>query len=452
MADHTNRRAVVVGAGIGGLLAARVLSESFASVTVVDRDRLPDLDAGRRGVPQSHHPHGLLARGREILDGLFPGLTGDLLALGAVPVDMQNDLRWYTDGWLLRQAPSDLRGVSVSRPALERYLRSRVTALPGVVLRAASEVTGLLADHTRSRVTGVRMLAPPGGPVDLPADLVVDATGRGNRGATWLTELGYQPAPQVEVETNMVYASRDYRRRPSDSDMAGIVVGPTIAVPRGGVALAAEGDRWMVTLYGMGADAPPADHEAYTDFANRLPVPELHRLIRAVEPVGDVRRMRIPAGIRRRYERLDRFPDGLIVFGDALCQFNPTYAQGMTVAASEAVVLRECLRHGDRGLARRFFRRAARIVDVAWDMSANADLRFPSVRGKRPARVRSVNAYVARVQAAAAVDPVVGYAFLSVANLAAPPRTLFSPGVLGRVLRTGRPAPADGGDPPSTDG
>ncbi|MCI4066151.1 FAD-dependent monooxygenase [Micromonospora sp. R77] len=441
MADYTNHRAVVVGGSIGGLLAARILSESFASVTVVDRDRLPDREIGRRGVPQGHHPHALLARGREILDELFPGLTGDLVARGAVPVDVQNDVRSYHDGWRLRQAPSDLHGVSVSRPALEGYLRSRVAALPGVVLRTESEVTGLLADDTRSRVTGVRALVSTFGAVELPADLVVDATGRGNRGATWLTELGYEPTPQDEVETNVVYASRDYRRSPSDSDVAGIVVGPTIAVPRGGVALAAEGDRWMVTLYGMGKDAPPADHEGFTDFAARLPVPELHQLIQTVEPISEVRRMRIPTSIRRRYERLDRFPDGLIVFGDALCQFNPTYAQGMTVAASEAIVLRESLQHGTRGLARRFFRQAARVVDVAWDMSTGADLRFPSVRGNRPARVRFVNAYAARVQAAAAVDPVVGYAFLSVANLTAPPQKLFSPGILARVLRTGRPAP-----------
>jgi hypothetical protein len=242
----------------------------------------------------------------------------------------------------------------------------------------------------------------------------------------------------------LVYVSREYRRRPGDAEVVALVVGHSAAVPRGGVALSAEGDRWLVTLYGMGDDVPPVDPDGYHQFAARLPVQDLHRLLQRVEPLGAPRLMRIPVSIRRRYERLGRFPEGYVVFGDALCQFNPSYGQGMTVAACEAVALRECLADGGQnGLARRFFGRAGRIIDVPWDMSVGGDLRFPSVDGPRPLRVKLLNRYLTRLHAAAEADPVVGHAFLSVANLQAPPQHLLSPGVLARVLRPRpRTAPA----------
>jgi 2-polyprenyl-6-methoxyphenol hydroxylase-like FAD-dependent oxidoreductase len=431
--------AVVVGAGIGGLLAARVLSETFDRVTVIDRDALPGQAIPRRGVPQGRHAHGLLSRGCEILEDLFPRLTADLVAAGAVPCDIQNDVRWYNDGRQLHPAPSRLRGLTVSRPQLEGDLRSRVAALPGVVIRERCEVVELIATGDQAEpgaVTGARLLRPDHRPEDMPADLVVNATGRGNRGAEWLRRLGYETAPEERVDSRLVYVSREYRRRPGDAEVVALVVGHSAAVPRGGVALSAEGDRWLVTLYGMGDDVPPVDPDGYHQFAARLPVQDLHRLLQRVEPLGAPRLMRIPVSIRRRYERLGRFPEGYVVFGDALCQFNPSYGQGMTVAACEAVALRECLADGGQnGLARRFFGRAGRIIDVPWDMSVGGDLRFPSVEGPRPLRVKLLNGYLTRLHAAAEADPVVGHAFLSVANLQAPPQHLLSPGVLARVLR-----------------
>ncbi|GII30201.1 NAD(P)/FAD-dependent oxidoreductase [Planotetraspora mira] len=431
--------AVVIGAGIGGLLAARVLSETFDRVTVIDRDALPAQGIPRRGVPQGLHAHGLLSRGCEILEDLFPRLTADLVAAGAVPCDIQNDVRWYNDGRRLQPAPSGMRGLTVSRPHLEWCLRSRVAALPGVVIRERCEVVELISTGDQAQpgaVTGVRLLSSGHRPEDMPADLVVNATGRGNRGAEWLRRLGYETAPEERVDSRLVYVSREYRRRPGDADVVALVVGHGAATPRGGVALSAEGDRWLVTLYGMGDDVPPVDPDGYHRFAARLPVRDLHRLLQRVEPLGAPRLMRIPVSIRRRYERLRDFPEGYVVFGDALCQFNPSYGQGMTVAACEAVALRECLADGGQNrLAVRFFGRAARIIDVPWDISVGGDLRFPSVEGHRSLRVKLLNGYLTRLHAAAEADPVVGHAFLSVANLQAPPQHLLSPGVLARVLR-----------------
>ncbi|MFD9128889.1 NAD(P)/FAD-dependent oxidoreductase [Kitasatospora sp. NPDC059571] len=438
--DH----AVVAGAGIGGLLAARVLSESFARVTVVDRDALPDGGGPRRGVPQSLHAHGMLSKGFEVLQDLFPGLRADLVARGALVRDVQADVNWFNDGRLLHRAPSGIPCLMVGRPELERYLRTRVAALPGVEIQQRTEVVEPVADPTGRRVTGVRLLRVNAEPEVITADLVVDATGRSNRGATWLRTLGYEPAPEERVDSGLVYVSREYRRRPGDLDADAIVIGASATAPRGGVALSGEDDRWLVTLFGMNGDLPPVDHAGYHRFAQRLPVPDLHRLLERLEPLTEPRLMRTPVSIRRRYERLDRFPAGYLVLGDALCQFNPTYGQGMTVAACEAAALRRCLaERSDDTLAARFFRRAATITDVAWDMSVGGDLRFPFVRGRRTPRVRLLNRYVARIHRAAQSDPEVGRTFLAVANLQEPPQRLMAPAVLSRVLRP-RPAPAPG--------
>jgi 2-polyprenyl-6-methoxyphenol hydroxylase-like FAD-dependent oxidoreductase len=435
------RHAVVAGAGIGGLLAARVLSETYGRVSLIDRDTLSAAGGPRRGVPQSRHAHGLLSRGFEVLQELFPGLAVDLAARGALVRDAQADVRWFNDGHGLRPGASQLPCLLVSRPELEHYLRSRVAALPGVEIHERCEVVEPVADGAGGRITGVRLLRVNSEPEVVTTDLFVDATGRGNRGATWLRSLGYDPAPEERIDSGLVYVSREYRRRRGDAEADAYIVGAEANAPRGGVALSAEGDRWLVTLFGMARDVPPTDPAGYHAFAARLPVPDLYHLLQRLEPLSDPRLMRIPVSIRRRYERLERFPEGYLVLGDALCQFNPSYGQGMTVAACEAAALRQCLAQnpGD-GLAGRFFRRAARITDVPWDMSVGGDLRFPFVEGPRTARVRLLNRYVARLHRAAAAHPSVGRAFLRVANLQDPPQRLFAPAVLGRVLLTRPPA------------
>ncbi|TDC60929.1 FAD-binding protein [Micromonospora sp. KC207] len=435
----TNRtgQAIILGGSIGGLLAARVLSESYAKVTVFDRDELPAEAVDRKGVPQSGHSHGLLARGRQILEEFFPGLTADLTSQGAVAIDVQRDCLWINDGHRIPRVASGLEVLCVSRRVLEAYVRDRVRALPNVEIRDRCEALGLLADG--GAVVGARVLPRGGREERHDADLVVDATGRGNRGPTWLAELGYQPPVEDRVDPRTVYVSRDYRRTPGEADFAAFVSSPSPAAPRGGVAIAAEGDRWMVTLLGVGPDqAPPTDPEGYLAFTARLPAPELHALLSRAEPLGPPKRMRLPTSVRRRYEHLARLPEGFIAVADAICSFNPAYGQGMTVAAAEAVVLRDCLRQGRKELPRRFFASAAKVVDVPWDMAVGADLRYPTVVGPRSRRTRFLNGYVTRLHAAAARHPVVGRRFLSVANLMTPPPGLFAPGIVARVLWSGR--------------
>ncbi len=428
--------AVVLGGSMSGLLAARVLSDSFAQVTLVERDDLRSSTSHRRGVPQGRHTHGLLAGGREALEELFPGLTGELLGQGAVLADLQNDCRWHNDGHLLRQTRSGLQGILLSRPLLEAAVRARVLAVPNLELLAPCDVGDL--QHRAGAVTGVHVLPRDGGPArHLQTDLVVDATGRGSRTATWLASAGY-PSPQVEaIELGLGYATRLFPWSPGDLyDDGAVVIGPTPQNPRFGVALRQEGQRWTVTIGGYGKDHAPTDLDGFRTFAGHLPSEEIGQLIADKEPLGEALPYRFQSSQRRRYDRLRRFPDGLLVTGDAICSFNPIYGQGMSVAALEALALRDVLAAGNQDLARRFFRRAVRAAQGPWDIAAGGDLRLPVVPGPRSLKVRLVNAYVAQVQAAAAADNVVGRALLDVANLLRGPESLLRPQIARRALLT----------------
>jgi 2-polyprenyl-6-methoxyphenol hydroxylase-like FAD-dependent oxidoreductase len=433
-------RAVVLGASMAGLVAARVLADAYGQVTVIDRDQLPEASTHRRGVPHGRHAHALLARGQQALEELFPGLTAELIAQGVPVGDLLADGRWYVSGHRLRQGHIGLVTLSVSRPLLEGYVRARVRALPNLRFLDSCHIVGLAATPDGRRVTGARVLRRAGDGAEevLGADLVVDATGRGSRTPTWLQALGYARPDEEQVRVGLGYATRTYRLPPDalDGDLA-VLDATTPEHPRGGALLLLEGDRWMVTLAGMLGDHPPTDPDGFLDFARSLRFPDIYETVRDAEPLDDPVPFRFPASVRRRYERLPRFPDGLLVMGDAVCSFNPIYGQGMSVAALEALALRRYLEQGAEPQPRRWFRDLARVVDVPWDIAVGGDLAVPGVQGRRTLKVRLVQAYIARLHAAAAHDASLASAFVRVAGFVAPPQSLLRPGVAVRVLRAG---------------
>jgi 2-polyprenyl-6-methoxyphenol hydroxylase-like FAD-dependent oxidoreductase len=432
------KHAIVLGASMAGLTAARVLADAYDQVTVLERDALPAVAVHRKGVPQSHHAHALLAGGRVALEELFCGLTDELVANGALSGGPA-EVRLYNDGLRLCLGPDDRQSIFLSRPLLEGCVRERVQALPNVRVVDRCDAAGLVGTPDGRGVRGVRVLRRADGSAEqvLDADLVVDATGRGSRSPLWLEELGYPRPAQDEVRSGLAYASRIYRRHRGHLDGGlAVVVAATVDRPRGGALLAMEDDRWIVTLNGYLGQRPPADPDEFVAFAAGLPAPDIFEVISDAEPLGEVLAARYPVSVRRRYERLGRFPDGYLVVGDAVCAFNPVYGQGMSVAALEALALRECLdADPTAGLAGRFFAAVARIVDIPWGIAVGSDLRFPGIEGARTAKVRLVNAYLARFHVAAATDPVLGGAFARVVNLMDRPEGLLSPTIALRVLR-----------------
>jgi hypothetical protein len=288
-------------------------------------------------------------------------------------------------------------------------------------------------NHT---VTGVRLHGPDNLPSEIPADLVVDASGRGSRTPAWLSGLGYQAPAAERVEVGLGYATRIYRLRPGalGTDLMILTAG-TLANPRYGVLAVIEGGQHMLTLAGICGDYPPTDPAGFDEFVASLPTADIAAAVSGADPLDDPVPFRFPASVRHRYERLTAFPAGLLVIGDAVCSFNPVYGQGMTVAAKEAAALRAELARGARPDARRYFLGVAAAIDGAWDIAVGSDLAFPQVAGKRSAKVRLVNAYLPRLHAAAVRDEALAAAMIRVIGLKDRPEGLLRP---DRVLRVAR--------------
>jgi 2-polyprenyl-6-methoxyphenol hydroxylase-like FAD-dependent oxidoreductase len=437
--------AVIVGGSMAGLLAARALSPHFERVTLVERDGLSDVPDPRKGVPQARHVHALLARGEEILSGLFPGLVPELVDAGAVRIDWTRDVKWFHFGAWKARCDSGVMTTLVSRPFLELSVRRRVLALPNVKLVAEHDVTGLTASPDRQRVTGVLIQRrdADGGAEALSADLTVDTSGRGSRTPQWLEALGYAAPEESAVKINVGYASRIYRV-PDDAGRGWkgcYVLGTPPHGKRLGVVAPIEGGRWMVTLAGMARDYPPDDHAGYLEFASSLPVDDIHRAIKDAEPLSDVAAYRFSSNLRRHYERMKRAPEGFVVLGDASCSFNPIYGQGMTTAGLGALALDACLSEQRSrgsaldGFARRFQKKLAAATDVPWSMTTGEDFRFPETEGKRPLGGALLERYLTRVHVSSARDTKVLLAFTRAMHMLAGPTELLAPRMMLRVLR-----------------
>jgi 2-polyprenyl-6-methoxyphenol hydroxylase-like FAD-dependent oxidoreductase len=433
------QHAIVIGASIGGLLTARALADHYAQVTVLERDTFPAPGENRKGVPQGRHAHALLAAGREALEGFFPGLTDKLVQQGAIVGDPTLHARRFIGGGYHCQFRSGARGLYVSRPLLEAYIRTRLLDLPNVRISENCDVPGLVSSEDGRRITGVRLVQRVAGDREgmLSANLVVDAAGRGSRSPAWLEALGYPKPAEEQVRIGMGYVSRVYRR--TGKHLNGALMASIASQPpnkRMGVMLAMEGDRWLVTLVGYLGDHPPTDPQGYVAFAKTLPAPDIYDVIKDAEPLTDPVPAKFPASVRRHYEKLERFPTGYLVFGDAISSFNPAYGQGMTVAAMEAVTLQACLAQGTQGLAARFFQQASRLIDIPWIIAVGGDLRFPEVEGKRSPITQWINRYLGSFHRAAQHNPDLVMAFGQVVNLKASPASLLKPGVIGKVWWT----------------
>ena len=453
--------AAVIGGGMAGILAARALADHFAEVTVVERDELPDQPDFRAGVPQSRHLHTFWAGGLRAVEQLLPGIEADLIAAGACPVRFPTDMRWLTpaDRWMGR-FPATQRLASASRVLIEWVVRRRVEQTPGIRFITGHEVRSLGLDR-RGDVSGLTMRARRGDgtTVELPADLVVDASGRGSLLPDWLEALGRRRPRESTVDAFLGYASRTYAV-PDDfrADWKGTYI--QAAPPResrGGIVMPIEGGRWIVTLLGGGRDYPPTDAAGFLDFIRSLRSSALYDVIAEAEPTSPVWGFRHTSNHRRHYERLSDMPGRLLVVGDSLCSFNPLYGQGMTIAALEAKTLTACLRRhlDDRAdlpsLAGRAQRAVAKCTAGAWLVATGSDLRYPITAGARATfATRFLQRHVDRVFTAATGDPSVNAAFLRVLNMVDGPQALFRPGTVARALLWSHRRAADVAEPASS--
>jgi 2-polyprenyl-6-methoxyphenol hydroxylase-like FAD-dependent oxidoreductase len=456
--DHSpwggDRHAIVIGASMAGLLSARVLSDYFDRVTVIERDELPNGPLVRKGVPQGRHVHSVLARGDQIMERLFPGLFQTLLREGAELIDLANDMSWHHFGVTKLKFASGVGMYTLSRPFLEWHVRKRLTDCPNVTLIDQCKVLKFVNSSDRIRITGVGVRfdnekSRPGRSdqeAELTADLVIDASGRGSRTPQWLEELGYPRPRESVINVNVGYSTRFYRRPPgAGNEWRVLLVYPTPpAETRLGVIFPVEENRWMATLAGWIGDHPPDDEEGYLKFARSLSTLDFYNAVNNAEPLSPIVTHKFPSNLRRHYENLDRFPEGLVVLGDALCSFNPVYGQGMTTSAMAASILGECLDWRRKGgedsaaMTRRFRKMSHKAVDVAWMIAASEDFRYPAV-GRASLSTNLINRYFHRVHELGSCDPETHRRFLQVMTMIKPASTIFHPRVIWRVLTSRLP-------------
>jgi len=407
--NRSGRHAVVIGAGIAGLLAARVLSEHFVRVTLVERDALPSAPAARAWAPQGQHAHVLAYKGQAILEQLFPNLFGAMGANGSIAVDLGSQMHWQHLGIVSTRARSGLQSQFQSPYALEWHLRRQVRSLDNICILERSQVVALRTNCSGEAIGGVEFRSLLGNDARtgvLTADLVVDAGGRASQLPRWLEALGYDRPAQAEIGVEFAYASRIY---------------------------------WIVTVGARLGERVPTDAGGFIEFLRDLLPREALDAVRQAEPLTPILSARFPSSQRRHYERLKRFPDCLIAVGDALCSLNPIYGQGVTLCASQALVLDRCLRRTRSGLARaarRFRADAALESDLPWRLAACEDFRYPQTSGERPAFAGWTNWYTRKVRELSAADPHAALALLGIMHMEARPAVLYRPSMMSKVLLT----------------
>lgn len=436
--------AVVLGAGIGGILAASVLARHYAEVILVDRDRIGERPVERRGVPQGKHPHILLRRGEEAIRRLLPGALDRLRPRDLTPMDIGRELRWFHAGvWKARHDPG-FRFHTCDRVRLEHVLRAEVLALPNVALRQQQRVVDLVIDPASGRIRGVVVGGEEGGEAQtLAADVVVDASGRGSQASRLLADHGFGEVEVDEVTSHVGYTTRVFHVSGGNAHL-GLPIAVFPDPPRtrrAGIAFPLGDNGIKVVLAGWGRDYVPASAEGFVEFAQTLDRPEIAALLADARPSPSQHTFRARANTWRRFDRLRSWPEGLVILGDAVCALNPMYGQGMTIAAMEVEALGETLdalaRRGarleGRGQARRMQRRIAAIVRFPWLLVSSEDLRHPSTLGPRPRGLGLVHRVTSAIHELVAYDRQVHRRVFEVLNLLRSPLALLHPRVLAQV-------------------
>ena len=438
MTRNAGERAIVIGASIAGLCAARVLSDFYDRVTVFERDELPSTAANRTAVPQGRHVHLLMARGALEFEALFPGLLDGLAAAGVPKLENRPDCIYFGAAGHLLGTGHTLRDEFTayvpSRPHLEWQIRRRVAEIPTVEIQRRS-VREPRFDPGTQRVTGVLLDSDTDEPEFVAADLVIDAAGRGTRLPVWLEQWGFQRPPEQTVDVGIGYASHQFRLPEGAITERVIVVGASRQQPRGLGLLGYEDGDWVLTTFGVAKVEPPHTFPEMLALAQQLLPEELSAALEDAEPVGEVAFHRFPTSRWRRYHKLDRFPAGILPLGDAVASFDPTYGQGMTMTSLQAGHLRRALQTPNADLARDVNRATAKTTYPVWTMNTIGDLNFHHATGPAPRWYRPVGSLFDQFLGAAETDTVLAEWFLRRFSLLDSLYMIPTPTLIGRAIR-----------------
>jgi len=421
--DH----AIVIGGSIGGLLAARALADYFKRVTILERDVFPEDPVTRKTVPQGNHIHVLLNEGQTIVENLFPGIIREMTEAGANWIDSAQDFSWFFQGSWRPRHKSKNRFLLTFRPYVDWHIRRRLFQdCPNVKALENAVAENLLSNPEKNRVTGVRFTENGGPAQELEADLVVDSSGRTSKTPDWLEQMGYSRPREKEIGIELAYTSRIYKRPERfQEDWKFLVLYPQFPSNwRAGFISSIQNDQWIVSLNGYFDDHAPTSDAGFLEFAKSLPKPDIYNWIKDEKPLTEAKIYKIPRIRRRYYEKLSRFPDGLIVIGDANCVFNPIFGQGMTAVSLYVKALRNMLAkrlHNStddlQGFSRAFQKSLKSSLDLPWFLTNMVDLSYPQTKGPRPPGMRLISWFLARTLEALSRNPRLSETFLDVLHL-----------------------------------
>lgn len=443
------RHAVVIGGGMAGLFAGRILAAYVDHVTIIERDHYPDTPSNRKSVPQALHLHNMVNQGWAIMEQMYPGLGSELVNAGAVTINWPADLMWLgRTGWSPR-FDAGIRTYSCKRPMLEWHIQRRMAQSSRVTFLEGYTATELLWSADARSVQGVRIKPYDGEAphadaptTDITADIVVDAGGRLSQTPRWLAEKGYATPREEAVKAYVGYSTRYYRLKPGDEGPDWKVLLEQSRPPhlnRAAGLFRVENGEWVLTLVGMGTnDHPPTDEEGFQQFMQTLPSPALYDFIQTLEPSSPIYSYRVPQNRLLHYEELRRWPERLLVLGDAVCLFNPVYGHGISVIAQSIVALEQCLYEQSRsrtngslnGLGQRFQQRLAKVLNDPWMFTVGEDLRYPTTEGgKRDIFTQMLHFYIDGVMMYALQSPSAHRTLIQVMHLVKPPTAFLRPDI-----------------------
>ncbi len=429
------QQVIVIGGSIAGLLFARVLSDYFDKVIILERDSLTDKVTSRSGVPQDRHGHLLMAKGQQILESFFPTLKEDFRHANLPEIQWGIDTRILMSGNWMKETDLGIRTFACSRIWLENYIRRSVIGISNVQIIDQARVETLTSHN--GIIDGV-VYQQGKDQQTLSADLVVDASGKQSKLPDWLAALGYSTPDVTTIDPGMGYATRWYKKPADFNDGWKLFISyarPECGLYRSGAIVESEGDTWMAILGGTNGDFAPTHEEEYEQFLKSLASPKVYKYLQSAEPTSPIYGYRDTANRWRHYEKLVDFPSGIIAVGDAVSAFNPIYAQGMTVITLEAQLLAEMLAISpydtNAGFSKSYQQNISKIVQQAWRLSATADSLLPNAIGVKPNPLLILGQkYINALTEIMPKDVVISRAILNTMHMLESPLKLTHPQIL----------------------
>jgi flavin-dependent dehydrogenase len=436
-----HERAIVVGASMVGMAAARALSERFREVVLIEKDVLSqEAPEHRRGVQQSYHIHNLTLRGQRELDELFPGFTEEALRLGAVLIDHGRDVARCTNVGFSPLFETGYVALASTRALMEFAERQRLRALgENIRLIDGTRVEDLITEGEGQTLRAVGVKTDHKEHAEIRGQLVVDCSGRAMLWKRWFQERNLPLPEETVVDSRCGYASRFYQVRPDSPylNMA-MTVDPLFPQrPQWGCISPLEGNRWVVTIGGFSEQYPPSDEAGFASFGERFQTPLFQEWLSHAEPITPVRTFR---RLEMRWNHFERDPGpvrGFLAVGDSAWAYNPLYGQGMSIGVTCARILRDVLRADPdlETLARRYYQAARRFAFPPWNSTALLDLAWDGTVGKKPWYTELSRRIGHTFLHACHYDDALFFALLQAIHLIKQPYQLLTPRVLFGMVR-----------------